>query len=775
MYIIIICSVVWTLFRITFSKATNEQDPSYPTTSRYKMLANLCAIAVGLVLVFPYKSTDDGENDTMTMTDKFNADRYRWGSMAEAGTISYAIADIQVGNTQTDFMSESSRPYSPSYFKAKNISMEYVKAQLLDDRTAKTYYQKINIFLPVSERRVDFNSQPEIYQTETGFTVKRLIAGKTTQDSTLAELMNTEFISAISLPSYVQKAADRIKGQYLTSSPEQFKPMLAGFKKAIMQELDLEKPNQIVNNAVHVQASNLLREYFANPSVEKFHLAKDIARLVQEQFCTESTPNLDVLRDGEKYIQFLKGQLPNSVFESKIGCVASKGNDFVVLGTRSKEEIYQEMFTKLKALTNEVNKGTEAIEIAVAATTVDESNSISCVRARKEQGVGFAIHYRNCLIGNQANKEIMQNTNKNYRIIANGDGNYIDTNFALRNNADKSNLLNDDFDSIINELYNSIPMKVELSQVDDSEYIASLIEGNLGDESSLSAAIGAVLNPTSQLKKTLGMGKDCEKAFYTCMNPVNAYVGLYNMSGKMIDVGFYTGFFSFASANIMAKYNKQDDKSMKLSNKDSGKGRSKFKKGLAFVEGAMRAFSTLGIFLWVMGWFIRLVLILPVLLFVVAAILIIFQMVITFVIGIARFMWLFLPNDKNNFLMNIRMLANEIIYDLTIKSLLVFLQVLFYPVMGFVLWLVCYGFIALASTGGFEQQVVAVICFAPVLYFIHIHALQGFVNIITLYTNFFAGNVMMADALKNVIDKYLSIVTLGLPLGRIILKKRTKS
>lgn len=772
-YTLAIMIVLYSTVRQLIAFGTLEMDEHYPEKIKYNIIANLFGTAAGILMISHYPFEKLGENETSTFTDKYNSIKISTGMILEAGVISTAINYTQIGKTQANQISESSKVYSPTYYKSKNIAFQLMKGQLRDDVTAKTYYQKMNMFLPNGHRIVDFQEIPNIYKTENGFVVKRLIDGHQTEDYTLSELWKFESTSDAALPNYIKEARNKIKGKYLTNSASQMSQTLADFKVALMADLGLKDSNQNVNNAVQFQALDILNNIYAGQSLDIYKLQKELSNLAQEHRCTQSTPDLDVINDAKKYIMYLyTGDNKYSNHESKIGCVATVNGSFVTLGSRNKEVIYKELKAKFKELVDLVNINTQALDTSIVANTVDESNSKSCVLARQLQGVGFAIHYRNCLIENQANKEIMQTAQQNYRIIANGDGNYIDTNYALRNNADKSNLFTADFDPIMNEVYNSISMKVELSEVDNAEYLNSLIDGNLGDESSITAVLGAILDPTTQLRKTMGLGKECEARFYNCLNPVNAYVGLNNMADKMIDVGFYTAFFSVTSSTLMSKFTKQDDKSMKLSKSKKGSD-NKFKAGLRVIESVISMFSTVGFIFIILGYFIKLVLALPVLLFAVCGMLVLYQIIITLIIGVLRFTFLLMPNDRNNFMMNFRKLINEFAFDVSIKAVLVILQVVFYPVLGFSIWLVCYA-AAEIGQGGMVESIVCSLAVGPMVYLITVNITQGFVNILDMYIENLAGNVMMAETLRDVISKYLSIVTFGLPIAYIFFRKRTQ-
>ncbi|WP_405126087.1 hypothetical protein ACI51W_03530 [Pseudomonas marginalis] len=760
-YLMGICILIWNYVRILISKAAQEHDLHEEGVSRYGLMA-LFMPMLGVFMLCPWFWGDLGEDENSTVAERVFTTVTMWSDVVEAGGISSLIAWQQQGDIGA-VESEAARKYDPSYANARSIAFAMVNAALLDNRTAKFHYKYKNFELPVEKRNVEFQEPLQFYFTDNSISIKRLPDGSLIESDAIAVPGQIEITTVLPLNNSVKNAARELKSQYLTSSPANFEPTLKEFKAAIMAKIGVTESNPDINNAVTSQANELVQQSLMQ-EIKSNSIIKKIARLNEETQCTINRMGLDeeYLKDIKNYLKFLTGVEAKARFEGAIECIGGKNGAFMVYGERTLDVVTAERNAAFKELVDDIYSIITAHATALANVTIDKSNGNYCVLARKGQTTDFALYYPLCIRQSEANRQIINMAASSYTMSGNGEGSYVDTNYALKGNHMLDTLVIDNFDTIMSDMFNSVEVKVDFYKTDKNAYLENLIRGNLGDSDNLLKNILEItLKPTATLKRDLGMTDECDDFFY-CVKPANVIPALNNIADKLIDSGVYVAFFSITASQISSKFTKGEDKSANLENQ-SKKNKSGLQKALTVVTAIFSMFATLGWIELYAGGFIKYVLAVPQLFFVVASLMIILMMIFNLILAPFRFLWLLWPNDNDNFVSNGKKLINEFLFNVTAKLILVMIQAFFYPILGFALLGVSFLMMQLADQG-VKEAIFSTIMLGPMLYLTVVGILKATIVLLDKYIERLEGNAFMAGVLQETLDLCFIVITFCIPL-----------
>ncbi|WP_147461903.1 hypothetical protein [Pseudomonas syringae group genomosp. 3] len=759
-YIFGICILFYTYVRLWLSRGVYEKDQYGGEGLRYGKVA-WCLPMLGVGFLMPWAWDDLGDDEYSLFATRVFTTLNMWSDINEAGTISAVVAETQKGSLGAA-TTEQAKKYDPSYANAKSMAYAAVNAKLLDNRTAKYHFKLANYDLPAGERQTEFQSPFAFFYKDGAISIRRLKDGSVSETDTIAEVGEIETKTSFNLNGSVKSEAANLKAQYMTNDPSQFETMLKGFKASLIQNLGLERPTADVNNAVTVQANYIVQNILSD-AMNNQALINKAARLHEEALCTKNAQGFGegYFKDYEIYLKFLNGEGP-ARFESAIECIGGKNGSFQIYGHRPLDVVKKERDETYKVLTDYFYTIVTAHSTALVDVTIDESNSNACVKARQGGGPAFALYYPQCTKQSAANKQIINLSANSYTMTGFGEGSYVDSNFALKNSNSLDTLSNDDFDVSMSEMYNSIDVKVDFYKTNQDAYLESLIRGNLGDSDNLMKNIyEIIIKPTATFKQDLGYTDDCKNDFIACVKAENVIPALQNVSEKMIDSGAYIAFFSITASSLSKKFNKSDDKTMEYSKKAGSS--NALKTLLKSVELVFSVFTSLGYWMMYLGLFCSYVLAISALFFVVASLLVIIMQIFNLILAGFRFLQLLWPNDKNNIVMGVRKLINEIIYNVTIKSVLIIIQALYYPILGFALMLVAF-LVTILAEQGVQQAIVGLLMLGPMLYLTVVGSLKAMISLLDAYSRRFQANGFMTEVLSETLDLCFIIVTFGLPL-----------
>jgi hypothetical protein len=760
LYIFGIIILIYTYLRLLLARGVYEKDEYGGQNLRYGKVAYFLP-ALGVGFLMPWAWDDLGEDEYSLFATRVFTTVNMWSDVNEAGTISVVVAETQKGDLG-GVTTEQAKKYDPSYANAKAMAYAAVNAKLLDNRTAKYHYKLANYALPANERQTEFQSPFQFFYNDGSISIRRLKDGSNNATDTIAEVGVIETNTSFNLNGSVKSEANNLKSKYMTNSPTQLEPMLKGFKASLMQGIGLEKPTADVNNAVTVQGNYIIQNILTD-TMNNQSLINKTARLHEEVLCTKNSQGFGegYFKDAYNYLKFLKGEGP-ARFENAIDCIGGKNGDFQIYGLRPLDVVKKERDESYKALTDYFYTIVTAHSTALANVTIDESNGNACVKARQGGGPAFALYYPQCTKQSAANRQIINISSNSYTMTGFGEGSYVDSNFSLKNSNSLDTLADDDFDESMSEMYNSIDVKVDFYKTNQDAYLESLIRGNLGDSDNLMKNIyEIILKPTATFKQDLGYTDDCKNDFIACVKAENVIPALQHVSEKMIDSGAYIAFFSITASSLSKKFNKADDKTTEYSKKAGST--NKYKTLLKSVELVFSAFTTLGYWLLYLGLFVSYVLAIPILFFVVASLLVIVMQIFNLILAGFRFLQLLWPNDKNNIVMGIRKFINEIIYNVTIKSVLILIQALYYPILGFALMMVAF-LVTILAEQGVQQAIVGLLMLGPMLYLTVVGSLKAMIALLDSYCKRFQANGFMTEVLSETLDLCFIVVTFGLPL-----------
>lgn len=762
--------LIWYVIRVfLLSKFSQEKDMYNTELPRYSGWSYVMPL-IGVVFMMPYYFEGEDKNTYSVLASRYATAIIMWGDSLEASFISAFLADEQKGviGSVTD---EKSKKYDVSYANARSIAYAQVNAQLLDNITAKHYYKLNNMLLPQPQRQVEFQEPFSFFFEDDTVSIRRLEIGSMRQDQTITEVATMNIKASYSLNPTVKSDAASLKEKFLTTDSGQQESSLRGFKAALMSSVGVDKPNPDINNAVTAQSNENVKHILLN-EMKGQTLIKKVARLNEELKCIEDNQVADetYIKEIQVYKQYLDGKVTENNYDSAIECVGGKNGAFFIYGERDIATVTNERNAAFKELVESDYKIVSGQANALVNVTIDETNGNACVKARKGGSTDFARYYPLCKKQSSANKQIINIATSNFSMTGNGEGSYVDTNYLLRNNSMSDTLMNRDFDLIMSDMFNSVDVQVEFKQTNKDAYLETLITGNLGDPSSLQSSIMDIINPAKTFKRDLGWSEDCTRGMYHCIKAGNVIPALSNMSEKMIDTGIYIATFSLTASTLASKFSKSDDKSLKIEGEGNKKKTSLKSKVLKFAEFLFSMFATFAYWMFYIGWLISYIIAAIPLFFVIVGLLILIMLLFSILLSVFRFMWMLWPNDRNNIVMNLRKMANQFIYDVSIKAVLVVIQVMFYVILGFALKLLCF-LMLLYMEQGVTEAIFGALFMAPMLYFVIISLLQGTIKILDAYAQRLGGNSILAEIMSDSLQLCLIVITFGLPLLFIKINK----
>lgn len=780
--------LIWNAIRILKSKAVQEKDHYDSTKPRYSGMSYVIPF-VGIFFLLPYyfEGSEDGDSYSVIAT-RYATIKIMWGDVLEAGFASAILAKEQKGDLG-EVTNETTKKFDTSYANARSIAFAQVNAQLLDNVTAKSYYKLHNLTLPAGQRQVEFQEPFTFFFNDNDVSVRRLEVGSMRQDKTISEVANMNIKEKYTLNPSVKDEAASLRKSYLTTDSASQESSLAGFKAAVMAALGVDKSSPDINNAVVSQSNEIMRAILIE-QMNSQSLIKKTARLQEELMCIRDfqIAGETYVQDIKNYVRFLNNEIPEPRFAAAIECVGGKTGAYNVYGERSEATVLNELDTAFKELTEVNYKILSNQTKALANVTIDESNGTACVKARKGGTTDFARYYPLCVKQATANKQIINIATTNFSITGNGAGAYLDTNFALKDNDQLDTLRLRNFDAQMTAMYNSIDVQVDFTRTDKDAYLETLIRANLGDQSSLKASVmDLITGPTTSFKRDLGWTEECQGGLYHCIKAENVVPALSNMSEKMIDTGVFIVTFSLTASTLASKFQKSDDKSMSYSSepkkKHNAKAKSKAKtsKGksestsmlngvLKVVEFMFSMFTSLAYWMIYLGWLLSYMLAVIPLFFVIAGLLVLIFLMYSVLLSAFRFMWMLWPNDRNNISMNLKKMMNEFVYDVSIKAVLVIVQVMFYKVLGFALKLLVFLMLNYMEQGTTEA-IVGGLFLGPMLYFVVVGLLTGTIKILDAYAEKLGANALLAEIMSESLELCLIVITFGLPLLFIKINK----
>lgn len=768
---------VFLYVKLVYSWKTNEIDPRNPETRRYERWAFFLP-ALGMLMLCPWPFGEVGKDPYTTFATRWYVMYVNHSNFWEAMTAASIGSSTQAEGLTTNELSEEARVYSTTRAKAKSIAGSFVSAEFSDIRTSKFQLQKDNMFAPVADRKVEYPTMAQIEFDDKGFAIFRTKDGRSSINSSLTVMGRFDLEITAKLKPSLERKSKLISNGYLSYDVDKMENDLYGFKNDLMSSYDITVANQDINNAVILQSAHSSKQIFAKFYKDNRAEIRKIARLYEEEQCSlpadsKITDYQAFSRPQREYIKFLQGQKDMS-YENAIDCIGEpETGKYVVYGMRSREAVAVEKRAALVALTSKVDRVVEKIQAAQINTTVDESNSNACVEARKRLGPGWAANYNQCLSSTKQNKSLITAIS-NYSFTSYGGASYVDTSLALKGNLDYNSLMDIDFDPIVNDALAAVESKASIREMSSTEYVENIIQNNMGDSSGLEANIRYMLNPFGELKKDIGLTKDCRQKWYSCIDSQAGHIALNNVADRMIEGGAFIALSSFTLSKIAGKMDKADDKS-KNSTSMGNKKKDKSYKGkmVATAQLILEQLTALAFIIFISGLLLKYILGIATLVFTLIFVMLIIEILIKLIIANARFMFLFTPQDKDNWKSNLQKMSGEYIYMVSIKSVVMMLQALYYTTYGIVLFTVCYACI-LKAEQSFQDAIFMAVLIVPVLYALTVGYLKAYVALISKVISWTGGNDVLEQAISEAIDTAFHIVTLGVPLWLIWATKKTE-
>jgi len=769
--VIAVAFSIWLYARLVWARATHETNPHDPLKKRYERWAFFVP-AVGVLMVAPYPFGEVGKDPYTTFATRFYSVYVNHGNWIEAITASNILSSNQAEGLTTNTLSETSRVYTTTRAKAKSIVGAMVQAELKDLSTSKYQIQMDNFTAPVASRRVEYQDAPQILTNTNGFSLYRSKDGNASFEKALTTTASMDIKTDYNLKASIINKAKLISNTYMTSDADALLDKLKGFKADMISSYNITKPNQEINNAVLVQSAHSINSIFQSVYFKNRDVARKIARLVEEEHCSYPTSSKFTdyqafSKPQRTYIEYLKGTKAESAYENSISCIGepSKGN-YVVYGMRSREAVEAESVTAIAELLAIVEPVVEKIQAAQILAVIDETNSSACVDARKHLGPGFAANYSSCLRSTKQNKDMIKAIS-NYSFSSDGGGSYVDTSMAFLGNQNFNSMMDINYDPIVNNLLASIESKASIREMDSTEYVENMMQNNMGDESGLMANLSYILNPFAEIRKDMGFTESCRDAWYKCIDGDATYIALNNVGDRMIEAGSFISFSSIIISQVASKIDKSSDKSREGTQFSSGKKEKNPKsKLLKSFEFATKQLASIGFIIMVSGFLIKYILAAPTLVFVIAFVMLIIEILVKLLMAPARFMFLFSPMDADNRNSAVLKLLGEYVYMVSIKSVLMLLQALFFLTYGMILFTVCMVCVEKAEQG-FVDAIYMAIVIVPVLYAMTMGYLKAYFMLIAKIVELCGGNETLVEGIKDVTDMTFNVVTFGLPLWLI--------
>ncbi|HCE9854958.1 TPA: hypothetical protein NH480_002850 [Pseudomonas aeruginosa] len=770
-YIVAVIMLAFASSRMTYARATNEIDIREPGTKRYEHWAFFVPIA-GVVALAPWQTGELGRDEYSTVATRIYTVFNMHSNIAESLMASEILSNTQSEGLTQNELSNEARVYSATRAKSKSIAGNFIRSEMQDIQTSKFYLQRENTMASVEDRKVEYQTPPQIEIDESGFLIFRPKEGYTTKEFTLTQLAKLNATSNFPLKAPLEAKIKQIGYGYLTSDIGQYKASLQGFKNEIMDSTGAAESNQNINNAVMKFSMELNKHIWKDEYLKVREQSRKIARLAGEEACSwpaesKITDYVAFTKEQREYVKYLKGERDDPAYDAFISCVAEpKKGEYVIHGMRPLEVVREEKRAETIKLVEMLDPIVEQIEAGQILTLIDSANSGACVEARQGGGAIFAAKFKECLLSTKQNKAMVQ-AYSNYTITAFGGGSYVDTSYDLQGNLAFSTLMDNDYNAIINDALDAVESKASLRATSQDETLRALIENNLGDETGMQGYIKYILNPFTALKADLGITKDCEKTMMTCLDPVIAYSAIDNVANRMIEGGSFVALSSFGISKLINQFNKSTDKSKdgsKLSGKKKGKSDSSvLSKAAKTLEFLLNMMTPIGFIILAAGLLVKYILAIPTLLFTIIMILIAIDILIKLLIAPARFLTLFMPMDKDNKKAFLSKLVHEYLYIVLIKPIVMIVIFVFFTFYGYTLFATAQFVISVAQQGWKEAILMAVII-VPILYMVTLLFLKACLEIIERLIQVLGGSDTILEATRTTMEIAYNAVSLGLPM-----------
>lgn len=685
---------------------------------------------------------------------------------------SFILAGSQKGKlTESESLSETSRKYSVAYFKSYSLITAMDIGSLSENRTSKLYYELMNndSQLNGGEKRVEAPKNTQAIFYENGKIVfKRLINGK--QISYNADII---FESKPLNSRRAQEAYNKLSPSYITNDPNKITDNGQQFELAMKQELGISDTTPDIQLALVSLVNESVRESLLvklNADLPKFY---EFARLKEELICSvkEGTNKLAQTKDATRAIKWLKNEINESGF---IGCVGQVGKEFVVYGNRSAGEVIEDMNTKYHAFLDSYYLFFQKIESSVFNITLNDSNSESCIKARKE---GFlTMEDKNCLIRSNANRDLVNAVMTSFRAKGYGESSFVQTNYFRNNNLKSPIIANYDFDPILKNLYSSVNITTDFEGTDNKEFIDTLSDSYQDDKLSSGSMTDMIFKPTQTLKASLRITDDCDMDELTaCMSPFAAYAGLRDYTQKLDKLSFWLVSSTFMIGAATAEANRLIDKSatknVEITQKGKVTKKSVIRKSFEFL---IKKTTGVGVGLWTVSKLIQFEMVMPdILTFVVKATYAVFVYMFFYIVAF-RFINLFYINDKNNFVAHIKKMCKEAVYILFYPTILTIFGFVVIQFSAFQAMMAIEIIASLAKGGSFNDYIVSFLFTLPVLHFLNSNVLRQLVDFLNYFIKQTIGTNQITKTAEETLNFMLKMVTLGFPTFSMFALRRNR-
>lgn len=737
----------------------NAQEERAEKTLRYNnqtFLANLAGMAFALFMTLPVI-----ENGYSIAARVYAAPLVLNSLEIEAMVHSYILAGIQKGNlTEHEELSETSKKYSIAYFKAYSLVNAFDMGSLSENRTSKLYYELMNhdAQLNGGEKRVEAPKDTQAIFYENGNIVfKRFIKGK--------QISNNAAIFFESKPLDSRRAQDaynKLSPAYITNDPSKLTSNGQQLETAIKQEMGITDTTPEVQLALVSFVNESIRESLLTKLNKDLPLFYEFARLKEELICSvkQGTNQLAQTKDAERAIKWLKNEITESGF---IGCVGQVGKEFVVYGKRSQSEVIEEMNKKYHALLDSYYLFFQKVESSVLQITLNNSNSDSCIKARKE---GFlTMEDKNCLLKSNSNRDLLNAVMTSFRAKGYGESSFVQTNYFRNNNLKSTIIANYDFDEILQNLYSSVEITTDFESTDNKEFIDTLSDSYQDDKLNSGSMMDMVFKPMQTLKSSLRITDKCDKEELTaCMSPFAAYAGLRDYTQKLDNLSFWLLSSSFMIGAVTAEANKFVDKSASKDVEIGQKGKVTKKNVLRkSFEFMIKKTTSVGVGLWAVSKLIQFEMVMPdILTFVIKVTYAIFVYMFFYIVAF-RFINFFFLNDKNNFKSHFLKMGKEAIYLLFYPSILTIFGFIVIQFSAFQAMVAIEIIAQLAEGGSFNDYIVALLFTLPILHFFNSNVLRNLIDFLNYFIKHTIGANKVTEIAEETLNFLVKLVTLGFP------------
>ncbi|MCT0649328.1 hypothetical protein N0614_09490 [Pseudomonas aeruginosa] len=672
---------------------------------------------------------------------------------------SYLLSGIQTGNLTENELSETSRKYSISYFKAYSTVIAMTNGALSENRTSKVYYEKANYVLGTSfEKRVEAPKNTKAIYLENGdIKFKRLIDGK--------QLSNNALFTFESKPlnsRSAQAAYNKLSPSYITSDPTQIVDNAQRFETALKNSLGIQDTTPEIQLALVSLINESVRESLLvdlNTNLPEFYA---LARLHEELACSvpAGTNTLPISKSAERAIRWLKNQ---GSLDGPISCVGQPDKEFIAYGKRDPAVIEAEIDKKFFDLVDSYYMFYQKIESSTLAVTLNSTNSDSCIRARKE-GL-LTMEDKNCLIRSNANRDLVNAVMTSFRAKGYGEGSFVQTNYLRNNNLLTPTITEFDFNDSLKRMFKTINITTDFAATNQKELIDTLADSYQDDKLTAGSMIDVIFSPISTLKTALRIPDNCKaEDLTTCVSPLTAYAGLRDYTQKIDQLSFWLMSSAFAIGATVSEANNMMDKSstkdVEISKKGKISGKGFIYKAFEFTIAKVTAFAV-GVF--ALAKLIQYEMAMPdILVFVAKLIFAIFIYMYVYIVAF-RFINFFYINDKNNLISHLRKIGKEAVYLLfypTILTIFGFI-VIYFSAFQAMIAIEIIAFIA--EGGGFNDYISAFMFTLPILHLLNSNVLRMLFDLLNYFIESTVGSNAVTKVINQTTEFLLKFVTLGFP------------